>query len=135
MQNVPKIRCQDVVGGGGAGDFVERAQGVVEIEQQHFVRHAGGDCAAGGVERGERFVHQLLVADVGEKSAFDLRCAASLLRRRAQNRRAQLVDAVAGERRGLNRPRIGGDWRADKLRTSQITLVRDDDARSGLPPG
>ena len=33
-------QVEDVVGGGGAGDFVERAERVVEIEQQHFVRDA-----------------------------------------------------------------------------------------------
>jgi len=29
--------AEDVVGSGGAGNFVERAQGVVEVEQQHLV--------------------------------------------------------------------------------------------------
>ena len=34
-------QAEDVVGGGGAGDLVQWAERVVEIEQQHFVnRHA-----------------------------------------------------------------------------------------------
>ena len=46
-------QVQDVVGGGGAGDGVERPEGVVEIEQQHFVRDFRAHGDAGGVERGE----------------------------------------------------------------------------------
>jgi hypothetical protein len=40
-------QVEDVVGGGGAGDFVEGAEGVVEIEEEHFVGDAGGDGVAG----------------------------------------------------------------------------------------
>ena len=36
-------QVENVVGGGGAGDFVERAQGCVEIEQEHLVRHSSRD--------------------------------------------------------------------------------------------
>ena len=45
-------QVEDVVGGGGAGDFVERAQGAVEIEQEHLVRDLGGHGVGGGIERG-----------------------------------------------------------------------------------
>jgi hypothetical protein len=33
---------EDVVGSGGAGDFVEGAKGGVEIEEEHLVGDAGG---------------------------------------------------------------------------------------------
>ena len=46
-------QIEDVVGGGGAGDGVERLQGVVEIEQQHFVGNFICYRAGGGVESGE----------------------------------------------------------------------------------
>ena len=42
--------AEDVVGGGGAGEGVEGAEGGVEIEQKHLVRDAVGD---GGLCRGE----------------------------------------------------------------------------------
>ena len=35
-------KVQDIVAGGGAGDFVERAQGSVEIEEEHLVGDLGG---------------------------------------------------------------------------------------------
>jgi hypothetical protein len=38
-------QVEDVVGGGGAGDFVEGAQGSVEVEQEHLV----GDLGTNGV--------------------------------------------------------------------------------------
>ena len=37
-----KDQVQDVVGGGDAGDFVERAEGSVEIKEEHLVGDAGG---------------------------------------------------------------------------------------------
>jgi hypothetical protein len=49
-------QVEDVVGGGGAGDFVEGAEGSVEVEQKHLVRDAGGDGVGRVVERGEGVV-------------------------------------------------------------------------------
>ena len=49
-------QVEDVVGGGGAGDFVERTQGSVEIEQEHLVGDSGDNGVGRGVERGERVV-------------------------------------------------------------------------------
>ena len=49
-------QVENVVGGGGAGDFVEGAEGSVEVEQKHLVRDAGGDGIGRVVERGERGV-------------------------------------------------------------------------------
>ena len=43
-------QIEDVVGGGGAGDGIERPQGVVEIEQQHLVRDLGRDGDSRGIE-------------------------------------------------------------------------------------
>jgi hypothetical protein len=65
---------KDVVGGGCAGDFIEGAQGVVEVEQQHFVRHSGGNRVRGGVQGGKRIADKLLMADAGKKPAFQLGC-------------------------------------------------------------
>lgn len=41
---------QDVVGSGGAGDFVQGAEGLVEIEEEHLVGDAGDYGGDGGVE-------------------------------------------------------------------------------------
>ena len=43
---------ENVVGGGGSGDFVERAQGGVEVEEQHLVRDFAGDGYGRGVQSG-----------------------------------------------------------------------------------
>src|SRR5208282_3781336 len=87
-------QVKDVVGGGGAGDFVERAQGRVQIEQEHLVRHSSRDGSARGVERGERVGDQLLMADAGKKSALQLvgAVSADVL----QNGGAQHRNAFAG---------------------------------------
>ncbi len=57
--------------------------------------HAGRDRGGGGGERGERVGDELLMTDVGEEAGFDLRSGASGAR---ENRCAQFVNAVAGER-------------------------------------
>jgi hypothetical protein len=44
---------EDVVGCGVSRDGIEGPQGIVEIEQQHFVRHFGADGAGCGIECGE----------------------------------------------------------------------------------
>jgi hypothetical protein len=49
-------QVEDVVRGGGAGDFVERAQCSVEIEQEHLVGDSGSDGVGRDVERGKRIV-------------------------------------------------------------------------------
>ena len=46
-------QVEDVVGGGDAGDFVERAEGSVEVEEKHLVGDAGGHGVGRVVERGE----------------------------------------------------------------------------------
>src|SRR5271165_2793903 len=43
-------QVEDVVGGGGAGNGVEGAEGAVEIEQQHFVGDFRGYGAGRGIE-------------------------------------------------------------------------------------
>jgi hypothetical protein len=47
-------QVEDVVGGGDTGDFVEGAEGSVEVEEKHLVGDAGGDGVGRVVERGER---------------------------------------------------------------------------------
>ena len=43
-------QIEDVIGGGGAGDFVEGAEGSVEIEQEHLVGDSAGYRIGRGVE-------------------------------------------------------------------------------------
>jgi hypothetical protein len=61
----PEDQIEDVVGGGGARDFVEGSEGSVEIEQEHLVGNSGGYGVGRSVERGERIVDQFLVANAG----------------------------------------------------------------------
>ncbi len=42
-------QIEDVFGGGGAGDFVEGAEGSVEIEEEHLVGNSSGYGFGGGV--------------------------------------------------------------------------------------
>src|ERR1035438_851815 len=96
----PEDEIEDVVGGGGAGYFVEGTQGSVEIEQQHLVRNAGGYGVAGGSERAERVVHPFLMANAGEEAGF------GVLRRVArdvtQDGFAQRGYAIAGQGGGTD---------------------------------
>ena len=85
-------QVEDIVGRGRAGDFVERAQGIVEIEQQHLVGDMRGYCVVGGIESGEGVCDQFLMADVGQESAFDL-CPFSA--EMPEDRPAQVRDALA----------------------------------------
>src|SRR5208282_4789239 len=88
-------QVKDVVGGGGAGDFVERAQGRVQIEQEHLVRHSSRDGSARGVERGERVGDQLLMPDAGKKAALQL--VGGVSADVVQDSGAQHRNAFAGE--------------------------------------
>jgi len=45
-------QVEDVIGGGSAGDFVERPQGAVKVEEQHFVRNPVMDGGFGGGKPG-----------------------------------------------------------------------------------
>ena len=47
-----KYQIEYVVRRRHTGDFVERAQRVVEIEEEHLVRDAGGDGVGSGGKRG-----------------------------------------------------------------------------------
>src|ERR1700674_2825711 len=93
-------QVENVVGCGGAGDGIERPQGVVEIKQQHLVGNFGRYRASGGIERRERVLHQALMTDIGKKSSFGLRSgfAADV----PQNFAAQFGDPVAGKSRSAN---------------------------------
>ena len=92
---------QDVVGGGGAGDGVDRAQRGVEIEQQHLVRDAGLAPPPRAFSRyAARFAQQLLVAQAGDEAGLLLERA--LGRDRFQDRLAQLAGCP---RRSARRPR------------------------------
>src|SRR6266849_2198875 len=93
-------QVENVVSGGGAGDLVERAQRVVEVEQEHLMRHLLVNCGLGGFERGNRIADQPLVAQVGEKSSFGL--GACLSAYVAENLLAQLGNPFAGYGRCAN---------------------------------
>ena len=58
-------QIEDVIGGGGAGDFIEGAEGSVEIEQEHLVGDSGGYGAGRSGERVECVGDQLLMANAG----------------------------------------------------------------------
>jgi hypothetical protein len=88
-------QVQDIVGSGGAGNFVQRAEGVVEVEQEHFVGHFvlhGGLSSAQGCER---ILHQLLVAEVGQEACIGL--SAGVSTDVAKDFGAQLGDSLAGK--------------------------------------
>src|SRR5882672_8838698 len=93
-------QVEDVVGGGGPGDGIERPQSVIEIEQQHLVRDFGCHGSCGGIESGERVLHQALVADVCKKSSFSLR--SGFATDVVQDFGAQLRNALASQSRGTN---------------------------------
>src|SRR5690348_3397523 len=92
--------AEDVVGSGGAGDFVERAQGVVEVKQQHLMGHALGHCGRGSIKSLQGILHQAAMAGIGQKSAFDLR--ALLAAHLAQDLGPEFGDAGAGEGGGAH---------------------------------
>src|SRR5580658_3914248 len=68
---------EDVVGGSGAGDFVEGAQGRVEIEEQHLVGDARAYGVGCGVEPSDRIVDKFLVANAGQEPGFLLQAGVS----------------------------------------------------------
>jgi hypothetical protein len=111
-------QVQDVVAGGGAGDFVERAEGAVKIEQKHFVGDAVVDGGLGGFEGSKRVTYKRLVAGVGEESGFG--GGGGVSGDVAENGGAEFGDAGAGEGGGGNCVRTG--WRS-----AQIGFVFDDD--------
>src|SRR5579862_3413168 len=90
-------QVQNIVGGGGAGNFVESVQRVVEIEKQHLVRDLVGDGGFRRRKRRQRIAYQLLVTGVGEETTFHLQTAVSS--DVAQDLRAQCVDSLACHRR------------------------------------
>ena len=61
---------QDVVGGGRAGDRVDRPQRGVEIQQQHLMRDADARRGARLRQGLARFLQELLVAQAGDEPAF-----------------------------------------------------------------
>src|ERR1700674_967999 len=65
-------QIQNVVGGCGSRNLIEWPQGVVEIEQEHFVGDFVLDGYPGCGQRSERFSNPFLMAQVGEESSFGL---------------------------------------------------------------
>jgi hypothetical protein len=47
-----EYQVEDVVGGGRTGDFIERAEGSIEIQQKHLMGDFVGDGGAGVFESG-----------------------------------------------------------------------------------
>ena len=84
----------------GSGDGIERTQGVVEIEQQHFVRNFCGDSSLRLVQRKQRIVDQSLVPNVGEETG--LRLHARLSADVSQDCGTEFGDALPSDRRSSN---------------------------------
>jgi len=93
-------QVQDVIGGGGAGDFIQRSQSIVEVEQEHFVRDFVVDGGFRGFERSQRVAHEALVADTGEKTALGM--GADFSADVAKNLGAKLRNAFSGESGGAD---------------------------------
>ena len=92
------MSVEDVVAGGGAGEGVERSEGLVEVEENHLVGDVC-DCGVGCTdEGGERRVDGLLLAEVGEQRGFGSGGAGCDER---EDGCAKFWDAVAGERGGF----------------------------------
>src|SRR5215471_10343388 len=82
---------------GLAGNRVQRTHGAIEIEHDHFVGNLALDGFARSFERFERFFHQTLVADVGEKSCFLL--SAGLTRDLTEDFLTQRLNAFSSQGR------------------------------------
>ena len=55
-------QVQDVIGRSGAGDFIQRPECMVEVQQEHLMRDPIADRSSGRDERGERLPDQILMA-------------------------------------------------------------------------
>jgi len=88
-------QAQNVIRGGGAGDFVERVQGIVKIHEEHLVRYLVADRGSRSIEGGGRPSYQFLVAQVGEEASFggSARLAADM----TENLCPELWNALAGD--------------------------------------
>src|SRR5712691_5877077 len=93
-------QVQDVVCRGSAGNFIQRTQSVVEVEQEHFVRDFVADGGFRGFERRQRVAHEALVADSGEKTALGM--GADFSADVAKNLGAKLRNAFSGESGGAD---------------------------------
>lgn len=58
---------ENVVGGGGSGEGVERGEGVVEVDQQHLVGDGSGCGGGGALQGGEGREDGLALAQVGDE--------------------------------------------------------------------
>jgi hypothetical protein len=89
-------QVQDVIRSGGAGDFVERVEGIVKIHEEHLVRYLVADRGSSRIEGGGRPSYQLLVAQVGEEAGLGLspRLAADM----AENLCPEFWNALASDR-------------------------------------
>ncbi len=91
---------EDVVGVGGAGDEVEGAEGVVKVQEEHFVRRFPLGGLAGLRQAGEGVLNELLVAQVGNEFAFR-----PDVTRRGRERKYLFLEfrnSLAGQRRGTD---------------------------------
>src|SRR2546422_197231 len=95
---VRENKLKQVVHVGCARNGVEGAEGVIEVEEQHLVRHLGGSGLAGPVEAGERLLDELLMAQVGDELTAKLPGR----RRGLQDFSLELRHSLAGQRGGPN---------------------------------
>src|SRR6266576_2314503 len=65
-------QIQDVICSSRPRDFIKLAQGVVQVEQDHFVGNFVANGCLGGIERGYAFTDQCLMPQTGNKPSFRL---------------------------------------------------------------
>jgi len=90
-------QVQDVVGGGLAGQRVERRQCTVKIKQDHLVRNGAGVGLRRIAQRRQRSRNRLVMAQAGQQAWFGRSSAGG----EGQNPLAQFRNAFAGERGGF----------------------------------
>ena len=70
-------QVEDVVGSGGAGDFIQRTQSAIEVEQEHLVGNFLWNRSPSFIQRANRVGDQLLLAHIGQEAALALSAAIS----------------------------------------------------------
>jgi hypothetical protein len=117
---------EDVVGGGGAGEGVEGAEGSVEVEQEDLVGQGGCVGVRCGVEGFEGVGEVLVLAEVVEQGSIgEGACGVEF----AEDGGAEVVDAVAGEGAGED-----GDGRLRWFGCGSLRCVRPATPFGQRPP-
>ena len=89
---------EDVIRRCRSGDGVERAQGGVEIEQQHFVGNPILRCGTGMAQRLGRFAQQLFVPQTGDEAGVLRDLSVRRDRLNIRRRRSPIPSPVCADR-------------------------------------